>query len=121
MLLRFVRESDLSVYERLTIARSKSRRCPTSTWLRALPALLALDASIELCSATGVEIVPLADFPAGNYNPAVHNPGVYTYTVTGIAPCPSENSTVSSRLSPASSRSSWPASSSLRPPRPARG
>jgi CO/xanthine dehydrogenase FAD-binding subunit len=40
--------------------------CNASPAADGVPALLALDASIELCSATGVEIVPLADFILGN-------------------------------------------------------
>lgn len=40
--------------------------CNASPAADGVPALLALDASIELCSATGVEIVPLVDFILGN-------------------------------------------------------
>jgi CO/xanthine dehydrogenase FAD-binding subunit len=40
--------------------------CNASPAADGVPALLALDASIELCSATGVEIVPLADFILGS-------------------------------------------------------
>lgn len=40
--------------------------CNASPAADGVPALLALDASVELCSATGVELVPLADFILGN-------------------------------------------------------
>lgn len=40
--------------------------CNASPAADGVPALLALDASVELCSATGVDLVPLADFILGN-------------------------------------------------------
>lgn len=40
--------------------------CNASPAADGVPALLALDASVELCSAAGVEIVPLAEFVLGN-------------------------------------------------------
>jgi hypothetical protein len=82
---------------------------PSNAGTNASITLCSNDAPIDLFSLlggtpmnTGVWTGPsvLNGGSSGNFNPAVNLPGIYSYTVPGVAPCPNVSATVTVSVNP---------------------
>lgn len=82
---------------------------PSNAGISSTITLCSNDAPIDLFSLlggtpmnTGVWTGPsgLNGGSSGNFNPAVNLPGIYSYTVPGVAPCPNVSATVTVSVNP---------------------